>query len=668
MSAFEPPRTGRRLVAGSVALALSYAVLAAIGLQWSTVAGAASPVFPAAGVALSGLVIGGPRMWPVVFAAVLGVGALSASPLPWWAWAVIAGGQSLSPMIAVVALRRAGFDAGFPRTRDAAAFVLIGAAGASGLAALCGAATLRAALGHDLPATFDAWVNWFVGDVVGNLTVAPFVLAARTSIRREPRWWLGLAVCVAVTFAVGWLVFLANASRLPVSWYAIVPMVGAAFVSGMHGTAATLVVSTLAVAGTSLGNGPFSGIERSMTFPLLQQFVACGASASLVVAALAAELRGREALRRSEQRFRSLATATAEAVWTCGPDGRVVDASPSWCAFTGQAIAQALGHGWIDAVHAEDRATALLRWHDAVTRQTAYEHELRVRRADGEYRWVAARAVPVRSRAGRVEEWVGTTTDVTERRRTADALVEADRRKDEFLATLAHELRNPLAPIRTGLKLLDRAADGDAARAARRMMERQVVYMVRLVDDLLDVSRISLGKLALRRSRVQVDAIAERAIEQSRHAIERSRQRLIVERPPQAVWLHADADRLAQVLGNLLANASRYTPAGGTIVLAWERVRDELKLRVSDDGQGIAPHVLGRIFELFAQGDSTHDGRDDGLGIGLALARQLVELHGGSIAARSDGQDRGSTFTIRLPLPAARAADAGSEADVREAA
>jgi signal transduction histidine kinase/CheY-like chemotaxis protein len=237
------------------------------------------------------------------------------------------------------------------------------------------------------------------------------------------------------------------------------------------------------------------------------------------------------------------------------------------------------------------------------------------------------------------------------RERAEEALRTADKRKDEFLATLAHELRNPLAPIRTGLDILRiRGGDAQATERATDIMERQLRQMVRLVDDLLDVSRINTGKLAIKASRVELKALVNDALEVVRSYIELHGHELAIDLPDRPVFLHGDATRLAQILSNLLNNAAKYTSRGGRVSLS-ARVDDKtVVLKVSDTGIGIAPDLLDSVFEMFVQIDSTLERSNAGLGVGLSLARRLVELHGGTITAHSEGLGRGSSFTVRLPI------------------
>ncbi len=265
-------------------------------------------------------------------------------------------------------------------------------------------------------------------------------------------------------------------------------------------------------------------------------------------------------------------------------------------------------------------------------------------------RQYATRLVPEFGPSGKIEFVLGVTQDVTERKCAEEALKHADRRKDEFLATLAHELRNPLAPLRTGLHILNVSGDAAVIASTREMMERQLSHMVRLIDDLLDVSRINSGKIILRKEQVLLRAVVETAIEASRPFIEASKHSLKTDLGEEPIWLAADPTRLAQVITNLLTNAAKYTPAGGSITLAAFREGDEVIIRVSDSGIGIPPGMLAEVFEMFTQVNRTLERSQGGLGIGLALVKRLVEFHGGTITAESPGAGLGSTFIVRLPL------------------
>ena len=357
-----------------------------------------------------------------------------------------------------------------------------------------------------------------------------------------------------------------------------------------------------------------------------------------------------DALRESEKRFRNMADHAPVMIWITDPDGSCTYLSRSWYEFTGQTPETALGHGWLDATHPDDQAVAAETFLAANSRQEAFRLDYRLRKVDGSYAWAIDSAAPRFGADGEFLGYVGSVLDITERKRMEDALKEGDRRKDEFLAMLAHELRNPLAPIRNATEVLRVAGEGDPSRVwARDVIERQTQHITRMVDDLLDVSRITQRKIVLRRERVDAAAILERSVEASRPLIDARRQRLMVTLTP-AVTLDADQTRLVQVFANLLNNASKFTDEGGDISLVASVDHDELVVSVRDSGVGIAAELLPHVFDLFTQADRSLDRSQGGLGIGLTLVRLLVELHGGSVAAQSDGLGAGSVFTVRLPL------------------
>jgi PAS domain S-box-containing protein len=278
--------------------------------------------------------------------------------------------------------------------------------------------------------------------------------------------------------------------------------------------------------------------------------------------------------------------------------------------------------------------------------------------AGGSERAADLTILPIRDGAGRVLFLAATWIDITERKRLEDNLrslaadlSEADRRKDVFLAMLAHELRNPLAPLSNAVQVLRLAgADGNAVRSASGMVERQVRHMARLVDDLLDMSRITQGKIELRKERMELAPVLNQAVEAARDLCRGRDQELTVTVPGQAVHVDADPTRLAQVVGNLLNNASKFTDRGGHIQLALEREGDQAAIRVRDTGIGIAAEHLPRVFEMFTQVDTSLERSRDGLGIGLTLVKTLVEMHDGTVAVQSEGPGRGSEFVVRLPV------------------
>ncbi|MDF2115546.1 response regulator [Roseiarcaceae bacterium H3SJ34-1] len=248
----------------------------------------------------------------------------------------------------------------------------------------------------------------------------------------------------------------------------------------------------------------------------------------------------------------------------------------------------------------------------------------------------------------------------------SDELEESDRRKDEFLATLAHELRNPLAPVRHGLDILRKNPDGADAANIRDMMDRQLAHLVRLIDDLLDVSRVSQGKIELRKEKIQAADVIGAAVETSQPLIDAARHLLTIDMPPEPIWIDADLTRLAQVVSNLLNNATKYTPEGGRIGLSLCADGGEAVIAVSDNGLGIPREMQSKVFQLFAQVEHHADRARGGLGIGLALVRQLVAMHDGTVSAESPGAGKGSVFTVRIPVADAVADTAQSQDQAEE--
>ena len=493
-----------------------------------------------------------------------------------------------------------------------------------------------------------------------------------------------------------------------------------------------------------------------------------------------------EKVRVSEERFRSLVTATAAIVWGMPGTGHFDVEQPGWSAFTGQLFDAMKGLGWLNAIHADDRDQMASDWEQAILAGKMFETEHRLGRADGQYRHMSMRAVPIKDADGSVIEWVGIHTDIHDRvmaegvvreneervrlatesaelglwvwspssdevvwendrpyeifglpkdalpvnaerflrdyvhhdhitdfadaikktietgarlhfqgrikradgetrwveffgnrqphpggdplrvigtmsditasknreeelRRLAANLSEADRRKTEFLAVLAHELRNPLAPIRHGLQLIRMQAGNSATlEKVRDMLDRQVNQMVRLVNDLLDVARITSGKVELRKHRAHMKDLIKIAVETSMPLIDASGHHLTINVPDESMPVFVDPERISQVISNLLNNAAKYTPPGGKIVLDVARAAGEITVSVTDNGVGIAPQSIDTVFDLFRQVGQDIERSQGGLGIGLSLVRQLVELHGGTTSAKSPGEGGGSTFMFRL--------------------
>jgi len=353
----------------------------------------------------------------------------------------------------------------------------------------------------------------------------------------------------------------------------------------------------------------------------------------------------------SEVQFRRLADRIPALLRVDDAEGHTQFANQACADFVGCEREALLGRGWLEFVHPDDRAR-FLAGHGGVGRAVErHETDLRLRRGDGTYLWMRSITVAYFDATDHYVGDVTLTLDIDERRRAEGALLAADRRKDEYLAMLAHELRNPLAPIRTAVSIISRLGQPDPQTAwAARIIERQTETLAKLLDDLLDVARIASGKIQLDRMPLDLSVLLERSVEVARPLIETRRHTLSVSVPGEPLFVHGDLIRLTQVIANLLNNAAKYTDEGGTIALSLTREDGQGVIAVEDTGVGIEAETIPRVFDLFTQADTTLDRARGGLGLGLTLVRQLVSLHEGRVEASSDGLGRGSRFVVRLPL------------------
>ncbi len=320
----------------------------------------------------------------------------------------------------------------------------------------------------------------------------------------------------------------------------------------------------------------------------------------------------------------------------------------------------ALGSAFVPRImHPDDLADfqAFRARVDTLDDGEVFEHEYRVRDATGSYRWLRAREVVfARSSDGRPSHVVGLAQDITEHKErevrlkaSEKALRETDHRKDEFLAMLSHELRNPLAPITTALQVM-KSRGVKVIEKERQVIDRQVRYLERLIQDLLDVSRVTQGKIELRKETLELSEVITRSVEVTLPVFRKKRQRLQVDVAAKGLPIFVDPVRFSQVVINVLTNAAKYTPAGGRIFVAAGLQGAEAVVRISDSGNGMTPELVNKVFELFVQGPRTLDRSQGGLGLGLPIARRIVEMHGGHISAASEGLGKGSTFVVSVPL------------------
>ncbi|KTC93410.1 sensor histidine kinase [Legionella cincinnatiensis] len=392
------------------------------------------------------------------------------------------------------------------------------------------------------------------------------------------------------------------------------------------------------------------GADEYFVKPFSARVLLASVSAHLQMARLRQE--AHEAIRESEERFRALTSTTSDVVYRMSADwsersylqGRefVTDMlEPS--------------KKWIDKyIHQDDQPHVKQAIQKAIQSRDVFELEHRVIRVDGSLGWTHSRAIPILNKNGEIVEWFGTASDVSRRKEAEQALLEASRHKDEFLATLAHELRNPLVPLFNALEIM-RLAKNNAhiVEKAQDIMERQVVQMDRLIEDLLDLSRISHGKIQLQIERIELSKVIQQTLENSYPIIKAAEHKLEVDLPSYPIYIKADITRLAQVFSNLLNNASKYTEKGGMIRLSAQLHHEHVVVSVLDNGVGIPTHMLSHIFNKFTQVDKQLKRSQGGLGIGLSLVKQLVELHGGTVEAKSRGENLGSEFIVRIPIVSA---------------
>ncbi|GAA3965123.1 ATP-binding protein [Allohahella marinimesophila] len=361
-------------------------------------------------------------------------------------------------------------------------------------------------------------------------------------------------------------------------------------------------------------------------------------------------IRANKALQDSEQRLRQLANTIPQLAWMAQPDGYIHWFNDRFFEYTGTSLEQVQGWGWHVVHRPESAAEGVQQYKALIAAGEPFEMTGPIRSASGEYRTFFTKTAPLHDAAGNIVQWFGTNTDIHEIEQAQEELREANRRKDEFLAMLAHELRNPLAPISTAaelLKLPNLAAR--QVRATSAVISRQVSHMSQLVDDLLDVSRVTRGLVHLQRSQVRISDVIDDAVEQIDHLLTDKQQTLTLSRAETEDKVFGDRTRLVQIFSNILNNATRYTDQQGKIQVDVVLNAEDIEVRIKDTGIGIEPQLLPHIFDLFTQSERSPDRSQGGLGLGLALVKSLVELHGGTVSAKNNETGKGSEFRVSLP-------------------
>jgi signal transduction histidine kinase/integral membrane sensor domain MASE1/ActR/RegA family two-component response regulator len=697
----------RRPIVLIAALAAVYFVAAKLGLSLAVEAEQVSAVWPPTGIAVAAVLLFGFRAWPGV-----ALGAFLANVTANESVAVALGitaGNTLEALAGAWLVQRLAQPGPIVDRLRGVLSLAVAATLSTTVAATIGVASLTTGGIQPWSSFPSLWRIWWLGDMMGALVVAPFLLAwlDRPRAAWSPRR-LVEACLLLITLALACHFIFSSPpeshSVLHPLAYLIFPFIvwaGWRFDQRLT-TTAILVETSIAVWGTVHGDGPFVAGDVTASLRLLHLFMAVVAVTGLLLGAAIAERNLADARRAAEYEIgRSLSEADTSD-----------DAMPRILRVVCDTLRWDFGAFWVpDGGDARLRCVEL--WHDPALPLAEFAAESRRRGfessvglpgrvwAEGRPAWVPdvtgdgnfPRA-PVAARAGirgafgfpivaggnviavmeffsreirqpddrllqlfaliggQIGLFIQRHRAEEERKRADRALREADARKDEFIATLAHELRNPLAPIRNSLELirLSTPAREPAVDRALAVMDRQLRQMVLLIDDLLDLSRITQGKIELRRERVELQTVIQSALETSQPFIEEAGHQLIMSLPSEPVYLDADPVRLAQVVSNLLHNACKYTARGGHVWLTIETAGDEALVRVRDDGVGIPPEMLRRVFEMFTQVDRSLERSRGGLGIGLTLVLGLVEMHGGTVSAESGGPDQGSEFVVRLPL------------------
>jgi signal transduction histidine kinase/integral membrane sensor domain MASE1 len=684
-------------VAVNAGVALVYFGAARFGLSFAVVAEQVSPVWPPSGIALAALLVLGYRAWPGVWLGAAAANLLANETVP--TALAVATGNVMEAVAGAWLLRRAGFRESIDRVWDVMALLGL----AAGLSTVVGATvgTTALCLGGAQPwATFGGlWFVWWLGDAMGILLFAPALLIWGS--RPRVPWELhrgaeaiALGACIVAASIASFGGTFVQLTGSHFAYFVFPLLIWAALRFGSRGAApAIVVVAGVAVAFTVRGYGPFGVLPEHARLVMMQIFLGVAALTALVLGAAVAERDAAERRRRADYAV----------AWVMARSATLEDAAPQILKAICESLEWDLGALWvIDPGDSELRCFEV--WNKPGLRApefVAMTRELRFGPGVGlpgrvwqarEPAWISdvledpnyLRGAPA-ARAGLHaafafpislgDETLGVIDFISceirrpdeallqlftsvgsqigqfiDRKRSEAELRRASEAKDQFLALLGHELRNPLAPIRNALEVLRTKKDEPLVAAQmHEIMQRQTAHMVRLVDDLLDVSRITRGKVGLRRERVDLGTAVRRTAEAMQPLLEERGHRLSVSLPSAPVAVDADPTRLEQVLSNLLVNAARFTPDHGTISFSVAREGDQAVISVRDDGIGIRREMLNRIFDAFAQADRLPERVQEGLGLGLTLVRSLVEMHGGTVTVASEGTGRGSEFVVRLP-------------------
>ena len=677
-------------------LAALYFTVAKLSLLLAIPPGYATAVWPPSGVAVAAILLAGYRLWPGIWlGATLANLTVQASGV---AAVLIGTGNALEALVGATLIQRfIGLPHRFESGEDVFKFVAI-AAGASMAAATIGVSGIVIAGAMSLVDFANNWWTWWQGDATGIIVVTPLILfwTARPSRALSMPKKVETTGFALVLAAAGYVVFGSGMTSLgfsPALLLLTFPLIiwAALRFEQLEVAAAIAALCAIAIVYTIVGSGPFVSRSVNASLLLLLAFISIVAVTGLVLSAVVGQRRRamealhqardnlelrvsmrtqeleqanralrqdivmrtklEDELRRSEEKFRLLVGGIRDyAVFMLDPEGNVASWNAGAEQIKGYKAEEIIGQHFSRFYPAE----ALERGFPQMELETAarvgrFEDEGWRVRKDGTTFWANVIITALFDSEHRLRGFAKVTRDMTERRRI-EALEHGERRMNEFLAMLGHELRNPLAPIRNALDLMRLQSAGDATQDwARSVIDRQLTQLTRLVDDLLDVGRITSGKIALHKEPVEINAAVQRAVEASRPLADASRHTLEVRPSPKPLSVDGDLTRLSQAVLNLLTNAIKYTPPGGRIEVDVAREGDLAVVRVKDTGIGMSPELIPTVFDLFVQGERSLDRSEGGLGIGLTLVKRLVALHGGTVSAHSEGPGRGSEFAIFIP-------------------
>jgi signal transduction histidine kinase/integral membrane sensor domain MASE1 len=699
-----------RRVALAAITAVAYVIAAHFGFRFAFAAEQVTTVWAPSGIGMAALLLWGRALWPAIWVGAFVANAGSHAPL--WTAAFVATGNTLEAVTTWRLTRAAGFDPRLERARDVLAFIVIGAGASTMVSATIGVTTLCAAGVQPWGRFVPLWADWWLGDAVGALVVCPVILTIARGGPWSRRAVGEGALLTGATVAAVHAVFgraLVSAQATHPSEYVIFPFVVVGAVRGGPAVTSLVVLgaTAVAIAHTAGGSGPFSGTGVHEGMRLLQTFAGVLAGTGVLLAAAIAERATGERRRAAAYAIGQVLTraphlqAAAPALlrelcvtlgwqiggmWLVGADGHLhcveiwSDLGPSTKAFeaASRRLAFAPGAGLPGRV----LSTGSAAWIEDVTRDQNFPRAeaARVAGVHGGFAFPISAGDQVlgviecfnRAVVAPDDDLLTTMSTVGNqvgqfiaRKREQDALAEEQRRtsaarreaeaanraKDEFLATLSHELRTPLnAILGWSRMLLDGSVDPAHTRRGLEVIDRNARLQARLVEDILDVSRIITGGLTLNVRPVDPAPVVGLALDAMRPAARAKNVQLRADLPASSALVLADPQRLQQIVWNLLANAVKFTDQGGTIqVELGDAGPDMIAIRVHDDGAGIDPASLPRVFERFWQADGSTSRQHGGLGLGLAIVRHLAELHGGSVRAESGGRGQGATFTVHLP-------------------